>query len=91
VDAFIKATVISTGATRSWTSKKGEQVTVQDCYLLVGDSPRPVSASAEPGLGLKPGEVGMMAVSVFPSRFDSRDLSITVKGRVQADQKLRSA
>lgn len=93
MDAYIKAKIISVGGTRSWQSKRdGKTVTVQDCYVLVGESPRPIQASAEPALSVKAGEEGMYAVDVWPPRFERSDLSITLRARVQVNgQQLRSA
>jgi hypothetical protein len=89
MDAYVNARVVSVGQVRSWTTRKGETVTVQDCYLLVGESARPIAASSAPELGVKPGEAGTFHVSIYPSKFDSRDLNITLKSRVEA--KLRTA
>lgn len=83
--AYVQARVISVADTpRSWTTKKGETVTVQDCYVLVEDDPRPVQAAAEPSLGVKAGESGMYHCRLYPSRFENRPLSVTLTGRVRA-------
>lgn len=91
MEAFVKGRVISVGEVRAYTNKRGEAVTVQDAYLLIGESPRPISVQADPALSIKEGETSMYAVSVFPSRFDPRELSITLKGRVTAQPGLKSA
>lgn len=81
--AYVQARVISLGEVRSWTTKRGETVTVQDCYLLIEDDPRPVQASAEPALAVKVGETGLYKADLYPSRFESRPLSITLRQRAR--------
>lgn len=82
--AYLQAKIISVGETRSWTTKRGETVTVQDCYLLIEDDPRPVVAAAEPSLQVKTGESGMYHADLYPSRFESRPLSVTLRQRARA-------
>lgn len=91
MEAFIKGRVISVGEVRAYTNKRGEAVTVQDAYLLIGESPRPVSVQSDPALAIKEGETSMFAISCYPSRYDARELSITLKGRVQGQPALKSA
>lgn len=82
--AYLQAQVISVGTERQWTSKRGEEVRVRDCYVLVEDDPRPVQASADPALAVKPGEASMFHVDLYPSRFEGRPFSITLRSRVRA-------
>ena len=58
-------------------------MTVQDAYVLVEDDPRPYQVSAEVGLALKEGERGMFHCDLYPSRFEGRPFSITMRSRVQ--------
>lgn len=90
MEAFVQAKVISLGGTRSWTSKKGEEVTVQDAYCLIGNSPRPVQVSFSPSVGLKEGEAGMYACDLYPSRFEGGSISVTIKARAVAPARAAS-
>lgn len=84
MEAFVQAKVISLGGTRSWTTRKGEQVTVQQAYCLVGKSPRPIQVDADMGVNLKEGESGMFSADLYPSRFEGGSISVTIRARAVA-------
>lgn len=91
MEALIKGQVISVGATRSWTNRRGESQSAVDAYMLIGESPNPVRVQAEPSLNVKQGESAMWSADIFPSRFSDRDLSIRIKARMQPASAVRSA
>lgn len=91
MEAMIKGQVISVGATRSWTNRRGEAQSAVDAYMLIGSSPNPVRVQADPSLNVKQGEAAIWEADVFPSRFSDRDLSVRIKTRMQPASAVRSA